>query len=545
MMRDFPKIVAFSVLSLAIAAQAQNVYIAQTAAGGNTGADCADARALSSLASTDWTAGNTIHLCGTITATAGTSGLVAQGSGTSGSPITVKFETNAVLESPYFGYNNGCASAAQCLGGIEAYHYNYIIIDGGTNGIIENTANGTDLANQKSSSGITLSGSNYIVRNLTIKNIYANDPTTGTDRGGNFTSNVTVISGSSNVTICNNTLDNAHSGIQEDTVGGSAPTYPFPSCASNTFTSGTNLYGNTLYDHVWQINPMGSSTPIVNIFNNNLSGVLNWIYTPNPANYYHTDGVIAFGDTGSQVLVYLIGNIFHDTAFGTAAFYCTTGTGSGSGCAAYIFNNVFEVDSATTGTVAVWLNGTSPYPFGPYYVYNNTFINNGYAIAPATNTTHPITSENNLVTEGTTGYKYFYVDEAGTTLTSDFAASDYNSFYGGRGLSFTGNGYWCWPQPGKSPTGCGASYNGPWASAGFDTHSISANPQINASYQLSSSSPDIRAGANLSSLCSTPGLGLLCYDKNGVARPATGAWDIGAFQFRGPNAPVGLTRTVK
>jgi hypothetical protein len=499
---------------------------------------------LSSLTSSDWVAGNTIHLCGTITATAaGTSGLVAQGSGTSANPITIKFETNAVLQSPYFGYNNGCSSTATCLGGIEVYGFNYIIIDGGTNGIIENTANGTDLANQKSSSGVTLSGSNYIVRNLTIKNIYANDPTTGRDFGGNYTADVTVLSGSSNVTICNNALDNSHSGVQLDTAGGAGPTYPLPSCASNTFTAGTNLYGNTLFDHAWQINPAGSSSPIVNIFNNSMGGTTNWIYTVNPPVYYHTDGIITYGDTpGGQIVDNIFNNTFVNGDFQTAAIYCTYGVGSG-GSACNIFNNIFDLSAYSNLVIPIEFGNSASYDTGPHTAYNNTIIDAEQGIVASPAAAANISSENNIfLFPATTGT--FYVASSGL-LTSLLTASDYNNFYGGRGLSFYGTSYWCWPQTGGSPTRCGSSYNGPWVNTGFDKHSVSSNPWINAGYQLSSNSPDIRAGANLSSLCGTPGLGPLCYDKNGIARPATGAWDIGAFQFRGPNPPVGLTGTAK
>jgi hypothetical protein len=49
----------------------------------------------------------------------------------------------------------------------------------------------------------------------------------------------------------------------------------------------------------------------------------------------------------------------------------------------------------------------------------------------------------------------------------------------------------------------------------------------------------------LSSLCGAPGLGSLCYDKNGVARPLVGSWSIGAFQVPDPNSPSGLSGTGK
>jgi hypothetical protein len=338
------------------------------------------------------------------------------------------------------------------------------------------------------------------------------------------------------VRVCNNSLLNARTGISSDTGGGSAPTYPLPTCSSNTFTSSVNFFGNTLNDHAWQFQPSGSSSPVVNIFGNDVSGNTNWLES---GDEFHTDGIIAWGDMGVQLTLYAFDNLFHDTAYGTAAIYCTYGQ-TGSGCEGYIFNNVFEVDSAdANSSAAIWLNGTSGYPLGPYYLYNNTFVNNGVMIV-FSDQSQPVVIENNLVTEGTAAGNYFYSKGYGTnTLPSILTTSDYNSFYGGRGLSFSGVGiYYGWP------TGSWGSYSS-WTTTGFDTHSVSANPQINGSYQLSNNSPDIRAGANLFSLCGTPGLGPLCYDKNGVARPATGPWDIGAFQFRGPNSPVGLTGTAK
>lgn len=62
-----------------------------------------------------------------------------------------------------------------------------------------------------------------------------------------------------------------------------------------------------------------------------------------------------------------------------------------------------------------------------------------------------------------------------------------------------------------------------------------------------SGSPLIQAGTNLSSLCSG-NLSPLCSDKNGVARPSTGAWDIGSYQYTSnilPTPPSNLTATVK
>ncbi len=102
----------------------QDIYIAQSAAGGNTGADCADALAYTFFnTSSNWAStytggkispGTTVHLCGTITGTntANTNILRTQGAGTSGSPITIHFETGAIVQSPAC---TGASGAGGCI----------------------------------------------------------------------------------------------------------------------------------------------------------------------------------------------------------------------------------------------------------------------------------------------------------------------------------------------------------------------------------------------------------------------------------------------
>jgi len=49
-----------------------------------------------------WVAGNTLHICGTITGSGGATAITAAGNGSSGNPITIKFETGAQLDAPYW-----------------------------------------------------------------------------------------------------------------------------------------------------------------------------------------------------------------------------------------------------------------------------------------------------------------------------------------------------------------------------------------------------------------------------------------------------------
>jgi hypothetical protein len=129
-------------ISLSLRGSAASIYIAQTAAGSANGADCADAYAYSFFnTGGNWGSGSTqigpgteVHVCGTWSGSAGQQFLTVQGSGTSGNPVTIHFETNAIMEAPYFSGTSGA---------INVGANSYITVDGGTNGIIENTLNGT------------------------------------------------------------------------------------------------------------------------------------------------------------------------------------------------------------------------------------------------------------------------------------------------------------------------------------------------------------------------------------------------------------------
>ena len=75
-------------------------------------------------------------------------------------------------------------------------------------------------------------------------------------------------------------------------------------------------------------------------------------------------------------------------------------------------------------------------------------------------------------------------------------------------------------------------------STGFDCHgsysALASTVLNNTTGVIVGGGPANGTGANLYSTCNgqaNPGLGALCYDAAGVARPASGAWDIGAYQY--------------
>ena len=74
-------------------------------------------------------------------------------SGTAGNPITLKFADHVIVQVPYFPDDPG---GNGCGGGICMNTRSYVVTDGGTNGILQNTANGTLLANQKPTLGIDM-----------------------------------------------------------------------------------------------------------------------------------------------------------------------------------------------------------------------------------------------------------------------------------------------------------------------------------------------------------------------------------------------------
>src|SRR5689334_13537840 len=181
----------FITLATAGIAAANDIYVAQNALGGSTGADCSNARAYTYFnSSSNWGTGSTqigpgsiVHICGTITGAAGANFFTFQGSGSSGNPVTLRWEPGAIVQAPYLSTN----------GGIVANGRNWIVIDGGTNGVLRATLNGSSGAScpgggcssQQDSVGIYIqNGTNVTIRNLEIGPIYYRVNTESTSGGG-------------------------------------------------------------------------------------------------------------------------------------------------------------------------------------------------------------------------------------------------------------------------------------------------------------------------------------------------------------------------
>ncbi len=458
--------------------------------------------------------GTTIHLSGTFTAAAKACNYMQfQAGGSNGSPLTLHFESGALLTAPTWGA--GC-------GAIYSNGHNYITIDGGNSGsamantlsgggTIQATANGTGLTYQVNGNGILLySCSNCTVENLIISDIYVHICTLPvkncTDENGDPTGAI-YIDGGSNVVVTNN--------IAHD----------MKWCIEDNFNSGdTNVrfYGNQVYnvDHGFVIatGTTGASFTYGYIYDNWYHDPQNW---DDAANNNHHDGVHfwAFGSGNSLTHSYIYNNKFSGN-FGTSmnsAVYQEAVGYNVPACDAWVFNNVIAPSAGVptgNGLIGLGANGG----VGCWSSINNTLL--GYstsnAMALNANATKG-TTYNNIVST---------VDGALGGYTVSVTAIDYQDYY-----TIGANGW-----NGGSPLSAWVSYcevNFP-KTIGCDAHSVSGNPNLTSAFVPNSGSPVIAAGKNLYSICNgqaNPGLGALCYDAAGVARPSSGNWDVGAFQY--------------
>jgi hypothetical protein len=521
-------------------AQTQTIFIAQTAAGGNTGADCADALVYTFFNSVgNWAGsftagkispGTTVEICGTITASAISTRLLAfQGPGTSGNPITLLFGPGASLQSPAFG--SGDNSLGAILDG-----QSFTVIDGGgtgsvwnnggastfvPNGTILNTANGSGLANTQDSVAIWLSGSNITVQNMSIFNMYVH-PANSTglaDSAGPQPNNSAWAIGcrpcTSGVKIQNNVFHDIATGVYE---------------GYNT-DNGTQYLGNEIYNvnHGIEVGNNGTSLTAQNILamNNKIHDYANWDTT---AGSYHHDGILtyAFG-TGSAVTNFqVIGNMFYGNYGNTATAHLFLETGLVS---VMVINNLFS----DPGTCVPFGSFTCNVQFieGVATTTNNMY--NNTAIGPFATTTGATVQqtnvsqwnyENNVIVNSHLPLNL--VNGSNTVVMTNFDFNVYGNF---TGASFA-QSHAC------AGTACATFAAWQAAISPFEAHSTFTNSNLNLSSNGSpgTSSPARNAGTNLTSLCGS--LPALCSDIFGNSRPATGPWDAGAIQVSGSSGSV-------
>jgi len=502
------------VRDMAPAAGTEHLWVADTAQGAADGSSAANAHAKQWFnTAASWSSdtlqdgligpGDTVHLCGTLSFAARETGLIIQHSGTAEHPITVLFETGAKLSSPCFE-----ASPGNHTGGAVLIHTKeHIVIDGGTDGVIEATDTGSETQwtyeNTGGSGSITgaigvhLYKANYTtVRNLSVENIYVSDgdmenPVWSGRYGDSGTSSSAVtISASSHVTVSNSTLTAAQIGIQvvlQD-------------------TGALELHHNTISQcsagMMIGISGAGYSGDDVQIHHNEIFDTSAWAYN---------DGIKVFGVpmtqdplTDLQIYSNTIGpDISQDGHPATAWILADQGWIIEPA----IYNNVLlgnEHDNAANAYITV---GGASVAAGLGVLEQNSKIYGNTIVSAYTGTDIAV-----LVGKSSIGHQLYnniircegpvsvlYVNDA----TSAVAACDYNLYYSAASLLSL-------PQS-LNPS--------------FDQHSLVAvDPSLDTAMRPLPTSPAVDAGASL-------GAGFVSTDKAGVDREIQAPWDIGAYEL--------------
>jgi hypothetical protein len=492
-------------------------YMTQAGAGSQNGTSEANAWSLANVNTAgNWAStptagkispGDTLVMNGTIT-----DNLTVRASGTSGNPITLLFGTGAKF-----------AKADWSTIGIAMYTRSFITIDGGAtgiiggptgnashvNGIIEATNSGTNLSTQINGTGVLAQNSNNIrVINLCVRNMYVRENTAANGTNGNGSNCIRFEQSSDtsqhNLEVDNCLLHDAYTGLNSD-YGPGANTFTFTRvtayrcnwggrCGSRNSTS--TMTGLTVTD--------------CNFYN-----WTNWDSTQPPHDHFHHNGFFLWCNDGT---------------FGTATFarnvvgpdFTTYKDGYASATAGIfvngkvetvnIYNNLFihsGVGGPANGMITIGANyGVTQ----TARIFNNTFAGNqGYTkinVSCEGSSTIALSVKNNLHEGGSMAFVSLY--NAGITLTAD-----HNLGNALLALPFEWN---------NSGSGVGGISLASWKTAtGQDADWITADPLLTETYRLGAGSPAIGEGENLSAYFTT--------DAAGNTRPASGAWDIGAFQY--------------
>jgi hypothetical protein len=512
------------------------IYVSQAGAGTQSGeGSCSNARSLSWLNSEgNWGSGAgkvapgvTVELCGTFTAPVG-----VRGSGTSGKPITLLFTAGAKIAIGGAGCpGSGCINVDS---GSE-----YVTIDGGADGAIENTER--SYAREKeagpSTTGIVADGCRHCtIENLDIGPLYisekgdvvgnteiraiAIDPEGGTPEYVAVTNdvfhdlgwavNIQAAETTSHITVEHNTFYHLTHG----------------------FTPGSNFNG-------------GNVGPVV-FAHNRFYGNSNW--EDGEADTNHVDGVHCFGGnnkTAHYTGLYIYDNYITTEGANTTGPIFLEGTNGGTPCSdktsnVWIFNNVL------TGNTCCGLAGAFT---GEDHTYDNTMIGEGPSTEQGERETcetwNSDTKEGRVLAVGNRTFKNNVVTSCHDLISAErfLAASD--------GME---HNLWANSGGGNEVFACdhgevetGAEDKEAFLPSAFVSWvACMEQPETESRYvataklkltgqaqaplgEPESGSEAIAHGKNLTSLCSQTPEEALCKNISGETRPTTGTWNIGAY----------------
>jgi hypothetical protein len=534
--------------------------------------------------------GTTVHVCGTWTGPAGASAYFKwQQAGTSGNPITLRLDNGSAITAPYAGTDGivdlNVAYAVLSLGSgaviqTTANGAGLTYQQGGTLIYSANTSNTTVECDASSTCAIgpayqplgaqpvsSLSSSGSVVTiNLTNPCAYSigvpislygstnsalNIPTTegaagipiATCTGSTATINTALVASGqtatggfmydesagfigsgavgfqnvNNATIQNLNISYTQSGIGYNAVPGD----------SNT---GVTISGNNVGYINHGINIGGSSANAtlsnITVNNNHVHDGATFDDGPQVDDSHHDGFQFQANLIATNMLVY---NNLCDGNWGRGlnSCYFWENSGGSSGTPLMMFNNVLNDQGSVAhfGCGEICVSNNPPSSTTYLDIFNNTEMSNDYAsgvlqsttclgIESGTSAVSNIQFINNICERAQ--FNTRLQARAGQTYN---LTSNYNDYYNCYATSAT-----CWNEITFAN----------WQSAGNtygaqDANATLGNPNLSAGYVPSSGSAVILAGQNLTSNCAT--IPALCFDTAGNARPASGAWDIGAYQY--------------
>ena len=501
----------FAAASWPASASQAAVYIGQSAAGAANGSSCANQLAASFFNSgSNWGngasqigPGTTVHLCGTIT-----TALVAQGSGSSGNPITLQWESGASL------------SVCNNVGALQLTTKSYFTVDlGGNTAAITCPNNGTGLGSGVGAVGIGANGnwmSHIEIRNGTIGPLYKY-----TCCGSDGLNSVSIsLFGGTNNHFHDLALNNANGGISFQ-------------LGNNISSSGNEINNNNCAISIGRCvdysNGDGSNVTDTGgqIHDNDITFGDGWY--SGGGDYTHLESIRSFNYGGSNSNDHIVGeliynNYIHGNSTGDATSFIFIPEGlsscsSNSTLSAKIYNNLMVLTGGGgPGDGFIFTQDCEH----TLEIYNNTIDgkNNSQMICmeiEGSQTT--VTFKNNICENVQT---MIYNAHAGPTLI----ASN-NDYYN---VGTHGSNGWYWQ---------GQEYEtlAAWQSAtGQDSNSVTTNPGLNSDYTIPAGSAVAGLGVNLTSLSTSTlddskpaNVGPGAESASTVARASTGGWDLGAY----------------
>lgn len=457
---------------------ASTYYVTQAGAGSADGSTLGNAASVATLAGHTAAGDDVISLNGTII-----SPIAVHNGGTSGHPITYLFASGTKFSAAHWNQSGANGDSA-----IYADQKSYIVIDGGTNGIVEATANGTALANQQNCNGFTVVDpySNVEIKNLTVQNIYVRTASSGDSNYFGCGINSVGSSVVTNLSVHDCHLTQAGQNISVNYSAGS---------------TGVHIYNNIISKNGIGINigstGTGATLDDLQIYGNDILNDLTWSgYSGVHENNVH---VFAVQVSTSVTNCKIYGNYFHGNLGSNPTALCFL---EGWVTNALIYDNLFYHDTFGGGNGDLYLKGADG-----ARVMNNTFISNnsstaigfggwagGEKIASITN---------NLFY----GYGFGYYSAYANVILE----ADYNIWY-----------------PASTLFDFAATYGDSFATwqsvGGFDAHGTQSQPTLDGSYIPTVADTVARDhGVSLSAYFTT--------DKLGTTRPQGSAWDIGALEY--------------